>query len=71
MHIEEFKEFIIETLGDEMPNLSIETSEDGQILIFSGLAENADGEVIDFEELENEYDNEEEDNETELSEENE
>lgn len=59
----ELEDYVMEALGEEMPNLIITTNEDGQIVIETGKAENAEGEVIDFEELDTEYESEEEDNE--------
>lgn len=53
MHRTEFDEFVMEKLSEEMPNLVIDRSEDGQIIIHTGMAEDTDGEVIDFEDFEN------------------
>ncbi len=47
----EMEEWLTDILSEEMPNFTIETLEDGQVVIFTGLAEDTDGELIDFDDL--------------------
>lgn len=49
---EELEEFLTDTLENELPNFSIETLEDGRVIIFTGLAEDPDGGLVDAEEYE-------------------
>lgn len=55
MHRTELEDFIMEALGEEMPNLSIEVTDDGQLVIFTGMAEDPEGEVIDFEDFDKDF----------------
>lgn len=47
----EMEEWLTDILSEEMPNFTIETLEDGQVVIFTGLAEDVEGELIDFDDL--------------------
>lgn len=47
----DLEEWLTDILSEELPNFSIEILEDGQVTIFTGLAEDPDGELIDFEDL--------------------
>jgi hypothetical protein len=61
--MEDLEDFLTEKLGDELPNFTIETLEDGQIVIFTGLAEDPDGdELMEVDDFEIDVENTEEEN---------
>lgn len=49
MHISEFEEFLKEALEDVAPDFYIDTNSRGQIIIYSNLIENDDGDLVKLE----------------------
>ena len=63
----DLEDLLTEALGEDMPNFTIETNDAGEIVIFTGLTEDDDGEIVEFDNLddveleENEGDNHDDD----------
>ena len=62
MLMPDLEDLLMEALGEDMPNFTIETNDAGEIVIFTGLTEDDDGEIIEFDNLDEvELDDEEDD----------
>jgi len=55
MRIEEFEEMIEDLLSDIAPNASVVVSEEGEVIIYTNLVEDHDGDLIELEVEDDEF----------------